>query len=658
MSRGLVVLNWIQHPSRYLGRYAFKLYALTLSVCTFNVFTFNVFTFCALTLGALTAPVHASEDTNGGRIDDIRDHRYGVALYHYYQDDFFSALSELAVAKARGGIQGHGRYPDLLQGGIELSYGMDRHAEALFSLLLSEDVDAPVRDQAWYFVGKMYYQRGAYSDAAGAFEKVDKHLPLRFVNEFHYLNALLPTKASAEQQHFHLQHISSFGPWRAYALYNAAMHDYQRKHYDQVHLYLTEALLYLMPGEEGLQLRDRIHVARAFTYLAEERLFEAVEAFKQVSLSTPITQHALLGLGWSALKFDQPELALSSWERLAGQSVAGQAVQEALLGVPYVFDKLGAKTEALAAFTEAEQRFQDEIGKLDDIRASLTTDVIFAHLVTQQAQVSSHWFHRNKGIDLNPISPYLANLIAQQHFQALLKDLRDLTVLQASAEAALVKTAGLNTVLDARVLSQTEIRERALRSDFEAQTEALQARYQKLGAKLQDSLDTTDYLQLLNGEAREYLLLVEGAEHAVAELASAGEDVLEYQQKLARFKGVLLWQATQEHAENRWQTLKQKQALESLLKQLQERSHRVVGHLSGIAKPDVYSDRLVDLSSRSKQALMKTQALRSRIERHLQRVIFSELDSQEHRLNYYLTQARMNIARILDEQFQQQGGPQ
>jgi hypothetical protein len=252
----------------------------------------------------------------------------------------------------------------------------------------------------------------------------------------------------------------------------------------------------------------------------------------------------------------------------------------------------------------------------------------------------------------------LANLIAQQHFQALLKDLRDLAVLQASAETALAKTAGLNTVLDARVLSQSEIRDRAHRSNFEAQTEALQARYQHLGAKLQHSLDTTDYLTLLSGEARDYLLLVEGAEHAVAELARAGEDVLEYQQKLARFKGVLLWQATQEHAENRWQTLKQKQALESLLEQLQERSYRVAGHLSGIAKPDAYSDRLEDLSRRSERTLIQTQALRSRIERHLQQVIFSELDTQEDRLNYYLTQARMNIARMLDEQFQRQGGAQ
>ena len=61
----------------------------------------------------------------------VADLRYGVALYHYYQQDYMTALSELLVAKQRGGIQGHGDNPEIMEGGFALAYGIDNYAAAL-----------------------------------------------------------------------------------------------------------------------------------------------------------------------------------------------------------------------------------------------------------------------------------------------------------------------------------------------------------------------------------------------------------------------------------------------------------------------------------------------------------------------------------------------
>ena len=44
----------------------------------------------------------------------VADLRYGVALYHYYQQDYIAALAELMVADTRDGIQGHGDNPELI----------------------------------------------------------------------------------------------------------------------------------------------------------------------------------------------------------------------------------------------------------------------------------------------------------------------------------------------------------------------------------------------------------------------------------------------------------------------------------------------------------------------------------------------------------------
>jgi hypothetical protein len=60
---------------------------------------------------------------------EVADLRYGVALYHYYQQDYIPAISELMVADARDGIHGHGNNPELIAGGLSLAFGMQNHAE-------------------------------------------------------------------------------------------------------------------------------------------------------------------------------------------------------------------------------------------------------------------------------------------------------------------------------------------------------------------------------------------------------------------------------------------------------------------------------------------------------------------------------------------------
>ena len=53
----------------------------------------------------------------------VADLRYGVSLYHYYQQDYLSALTELMVADSRDGIQGHADNPELMAAGISLAFG-------------------------------------------------------------------------------------------------------------------------------------------------------------------------------------------------------------------------------------------------------------------------------------------------------------------------------------------------------------------------------------------------------------------------------------------------------------------------------------------------------------------------------------------------------
>lgn len=589
------------------------------------------------------------------RIKEIRDPRYGVALYHYYQENFFDALSEMSVAQAQGGIQYHGSYPEFLQGSIELSYGMDRQAEQRFGQLLEMEQSSEMYDQVWFYLGKMYYQREALDQAANALSYVGQNLPRRYRNEYYYLNLLLPNNWSDYKLNLYMKQLKGKDIWRAYSLYNYAMVQFQKEQYSDVILRLSQSLDYVRPSIEGDLLRDRIFVARAYTHLANDDLDLAIQEFKRVSLKTPLAQHAMLGLGWAALKADQPQLALGAWKRLSRQPVAGAAVQESLLGVPYISEKLGAKQRALQGFQQAELRFLSEIKRIDEIKTTLTTEQIYRELVSQRGEVSSHWFHRNKGIDVNPISPYLTTLVAKQGFQALLKDLRDLNALEVTAIKAMKKSNEFNLMLDARTQSQQNIATKVERFSPENRYKRINKQYESVIKQLSEKIDSTNYIELLDGDDRRNHQRLMSAKKKLSALPD-GDEKTAIETKLNRLEGALEWKATQQHPKARWSLFKQRRELEQKREELKNSVSVVDKSLAKVSKPDEYNARSEQLNVRTSAALKRIRDLKQQIESEIQKRMYKELDAQKERMVYYIAQSRMNVARIMDETFQQQGG--
>ena len=86
----------------------------------------------------MIAPAQADEP----QPERAQDLRYGWVLYEYHQGNAFEALTQLAVAREQGGIDGHGDHPAVVEGGLMLSWGMTREASRLFTELLGADAEA------------------------------------------------------------------------------------------------------------------------------------------------------------------------------------------------------------------------------------------------------------------------------------------------------------------------------------------------------------------------------------------------------------------------------------------------------------------------------------------------------------------------------------
>jgi len=107
----------------------------------------------------------------------VQDLAYGEGLFLYFKDDYFGAITRLLAAQTREELPHQADEAELLLGGVHLSYGQQDVANAIFEQMLDERVSPAVRDRAWFYLGKMAYQRGRPEQAQEAFARIGRDLP-------------------------------------------------------------------------------------------------------------------------------------------------------------------------------------------------------------------------------------------------------------------------------------------------------------------------------------------------------------------------------------------------------------------------------------------------------------------------------------------------
>ena len=96
------------------------------------------------------------------------DLREGVARYHYYQNDYLPALSELMVAREQGALGAD--EGAVHEGAIRMAFGMSASAERMLESALSGRPKQ--RDAARFYLGKLHYLRGDWAQATDAWARV------------------------------------------------------------------------------------------------------------------------------------------------------------------------------------------------------------------------------------------------------------------------------------------------------------------------------------------------------------------------------------------------------------------------------------------------------------------------------------------------------
>jgi len=580
----------------------------------------------------------------------VRDLHYGDVLFHFYQGDWFNALVRLDAAQRLGRIRHHEDEGELLKGGLYLSLGQHEEAGRIFERLLARGAPGQVRDRAWFYLAKVWYQRGYLDRALRAIESVEGDLPAELAVERPVLAAQILMQLGRYDDAERL--LAGWeGPpdWAAYARFNLGVALVRQARLEAAVRVLDQVGRMDAGTEELRALRDKANLAIGFAQLGANEPQAARLVLSRVRLDGPQSNKALLGAGWADAELDRPQRALVPWLELRRRNLLDAAVQESYLAIPYAYAQLAADSQAAEHYSIAIQAYGEEATRIDEsiaaIRAGALLDTILAH--DPQDELGWHW--QLATLPDAPESRYLYHLLATHEFQEGLKNYRDLRLMQRNLARWALSIAAFDDMLETR---RTAYAERLPRIEAVLDTvdlEDLERRRTEFAAELEAIERGGDAASL--GTPREQALLARASalEQRLAIHDASEPMIAEMRAKTRLAKGVLLWEMSAARKARLWRSRRSLQELETALKDARRRwvhVERARGEMP--ARTGEFAIRVAALEPRISVLSTRLAAASAAQSRYLADVAVRELVAQKERLAAYSLQAQYALASIYD----------
>ena len=587
----------------------------------------------------------------------VLDLHYGEVLFHFYQDDYFTAISHLMVARQQNLLQHHLNESELLLGGLQLSYGMPNQAERRFDRLLDQNTDADLRNRIWYYLTKISYQRGHYRRALGNLRKIDKLDDKSIGTELALLNANLHmalgendkaadvldnTRASdGGEEYLRIN--------RGIALLRAGELEEGRKTLDKLGKVDAD-------NEELRALRDRANLGLGYELLRVGDAEQARDYLNRVRLQGPFIQAALLGAGWADAEQGDYKQALTPWLELLELASYEAPVQEAHLAVPYAFAQLGDGKHAIYFYEQAIDYFDGEQQQLEAAIQGTQSGELLSLLSQADTGNSGGWLHDTPTLEGVPSGRYLVDILSSHSFQEPLKDYRDLGYLQQLLQQWLENIDLYYDMVDARRLAYQQ-RSPLIRQRLEKQeAKALYQRWQDYQSLTLAQHGSGDPLDLATGKEKRQWRTLRKVQATLASLAPEPRHT-NMLAKARWLQGILYWQIQADYKARLWDVEKQLQSLEGPVTEATSKHLQVSEALDHVKVGfDGYDRRIAAMRERILALLPDIQTSRDNASDQLQRLALKELETRRQRLASYRIQARYALARSYDQVAQQSGG--
>lgn len=577
---------------------------------------------------------------------------YGDTLFHFFQDQHFSAITGLMASQQFDRLVPHGDEAEVLRGGLLLSYGVHGEAGQIFASLIDKGAAPSVRDRAWFYLAKIRYQRGFNADAEAALARIEGRLPSALAEERGLLQAQL---------------LMARGDFAGAAGVLAAMTADPKKANPFVRFNLGVALVKSgdaargtalldeigrapAANEEQRSLRDRANLALGVAALQDQRAEDAHRLLERVRLNSVHANKALLGFGWASAVRKQPAQALVSWNELARRDASDPAVLEARIAVPFAYAEMGAWGQSLKLYEDAVGEFDGEGRRLEASIAAIRAGKLIDGLLERNPADEMGWFGNLRKLPEMPHAAHLSQVLAQHEFQEAFKSLRDLRFLEHNLQQWRDTLGVFRDMLEHRRQAYAA-RLAPTRDGAQADAQALnelRQRRDKLNAEVGDALIVADGAAFADAQQRALLARVDGLQIALKTQGSDPE-IGALAERVRLTAGVLAWELAQALPARRWTMHK---SLAEIDRQLDQAARREAALAQAQRDEPVrferFAARIEALARQLDAALPRVAALKSEQQGQAQQIAEAALVNQQQRLAAYTVQAKFEIAQLMD----------
>lgn len=495
---------------------------------------------------------------NDNKTHEVKDLDYGVSLYNFYQDKYFSAITSLLVAEHYQRLRSGSLYPELMLGGLYLTYGLnDKSAAKLNNLIENKElqITAEVQADAWYLLGKNYYHNGKNKQAIDALENIQTELSEEYQEERLYLLNILSVYADNERAAIkYLDLLADNSVWKGYARFNTASYLIRtKKDIDLGYKLLEEMSRQQAVGYEQQALKNRASLAMGLVSLQDSDSDSAAMFFKSISLQSFEANQGLLGLGWSYYRNDNYAEAIKPWMSLAtNQEDSDLAIQEALISIPYAFEKMHQKEHALYQYDLAldsykfqlkETRYLMDFLRSDDFIEQLSPGGMGREFVPVKHIVEN----------FNPlINRYMLELIVSKDFHRTIEEYHQARYLRYQLDNWQNGLPAMRMILDEKRKTHDQKLARIVSDDSLKKVADLERQRDDFYRKIARIEDENDGLALMTDHEKKLMELIENVEKKSNDLSSIDEEVASLMDKKRLVYGVLKWRVESEFPERLW----------------------------------------------------------------------------------------------------------
>ena len=579
----------------------------------------------------------------------VQDVHYGEVLFHFYKEDYFPAIVRLLAARETSRVENHLDESELLLGGMYLSYGHHLEAADIFERLLADNVDLDIRDRTWFFLAKIWQQRGYLERSQQALGNIEGKLPKNLEREARLLEAQLYIDAGDHDQAIALlERWKGNTEWSRYAQFNLGVALVRSGRIAEAQSILSDLGDIDPWNEELTSLRDKANLALGYALLQDGQAGAAKRPLNRVRLEGPFSNKALLGVGWADAEMESYERALVPWMELRGRDLLDSAVQESMLAIPYALAKLDAVSQAADHYLNAIEAFYEETNRIDATIERLESGQFFDDFVSNDPLDSTGWYWQMQHLPEGPEARYLFHLLATHEFQEGLKNYRDLNYLHRNLDTWQQSVEVYSNMLETRREAFAGRLPRVEEALARADIDALVDRKLEFDSLLNNIEESNDWLALADERQFEMWGEITGLESNPV-LAADIPEAQDVRDKIGLLKGVLQWELEKEFKDRLWRIRRHlRQTGEALVET--QRARRQVDESIRLEpiEFDTLGDRVYGLAPRIERLKMQVEDAMLDQQVFLRRIAVGELSAQKQRLDTYTIQARFALASIYD----------